>query len=251
MIRVSIIGSGNVAQHLIQVFALTTGIDVVQVYARHPEPIKSLIPSVSVVTSFSELKRVDLCIIAVSDHSIAAVSQQLPFKNQLVVHTSGSVAMDDLDDQNRKGVFYPLQTLTKSKEVDFKCIPICLEAQSAIDFKLLYSVASLLSDSIYSVNSIQRKALHLSAVVVNNFVNHLYHIGATICSDYELDFAILKPLIVETANKINTLSPQQAQTGPALRGDTETINTHLAMLKEDYQKEIYKILTKSIIDNGK
>lgn len=251
MIRVSIIGSGNVAQHLIQVFALTTGIDVVQVYARHRESINFLVPSDKIITSFSELKEVDLCIIAVSDNAIVSVSNQLPFSNQFVVHTSGSVAMDDLDDTNRKGVFYPLQTFSKLKAVDFSSLPLCLEAQTESDYKLLYTVASLLSRSIYSVDSLQRKALHLSAVFVNNFVNHLYHIGSTICSDYNLDFAILKPLIEETADKIKLLAPKQAQTGPALRGDTETINTHLGLLKEDYQKEIYKILTKSILDNGK
>ena len=97
----------------------------------------------------------------------------------------------------------------------------------------------------------QRKALHVSAVFVCNFTNHLYHIGSEICNENKIDFEILKPLILETANKIMTLSPKEAQTGPAKRQDTQTINSHLQFLTDENQKEIYKLLTKSIIDNGK
>jgi len=251
MIRVSIIGSGNVAQHLIQAFSKTTDIELVQVFARKATSVSNLISIDKITSNFSELKPVDLTIIAVTDDVIAAVSKELLFENQFVVHTSGSVSMDVIDDKNRQGVFYPLQTFSKSKEVDFKTIPICLEAQNNSDYQTLETVAKSISDVIYKVNSEQRKALHISAVFVSNFVNHLYQIGNDICIENDLSFDILKPLIQETANKILTLTPLEAQTGPAKRKDTQTINAHLNYLKDDNQKEIYKMLTKSIIDNGK
>ena len=122
MIRVSIIGSGNVAQHLIQAFSKTTDIELVQVFSRRKESVSHLIPMDKITSDFSELKSVDLTIIAVTDDAIAGVSEQLSFKNQFVAHTSGSVSIEATDRKNRQGVFYPLQTFSKSKEVDFKTI---------------------------------------------------------------------------------------------------------------------------------
>ncbi|QBZ98646.1 Rossmann-like and DUF2520 domain-containing protein [Flavobacterium sangjuense] len=251
MIRVSIIGSGNVAQHLIQVFSKVTDIELVQVFSRTKESVSHLIPIDKITSNFSELKAVDLTIIAVTDDAIASVSEQLSFQNQFVVHTSGSVSINAIDSKNRQGVFYPLQTFSKSKEVDFKIIPICLEAKNEKDFQTLETVAKSISNVIYKVDSEQRKALHIAAVFVSNFVNHLYQIGNDICIENDLSFDILKPLIQETANKILRLSPNEAQTGPAKRKDTQVINAQLNFLKNDNQKEIYKLLTKSIIDNGK
>ena len=257
MIRVSIIGSGNVAQHLIEAFncdainGVVNQIKLVQVLSRKPESVSNIISIDKIISEFNDLQTVDLIIIAVTDNAIMDVSKQLPFKNQLVVHTSGSLAMDVLDDKNRKGVFYPLQTFSKLKEVDFKTIPICLEAQNEYDYKTLEVVAKAISNSVDRINSKQRKGLHVAAVFVSNFTNHLYQIGSDICVENELSFEILKPLIQETANKILTLSPNEAQTGPAKRKDTQTINEHLLFLSDENQKEIYKLLTKSIIDNGK
>jgi predicted short-subunit dehydrogenase-like oxidoreductase (DUF2520 family) len=251
MIQVSIIGSGNVAQHLIQAFAKTTEIELVQVFSRKPELLFSLVPNHKIISDYNLLKAVDLIIIAVSDDAIAIVSAQITLKNQLVVHTSGSVSMDALNSKNRHGVFYPLQTFSVSKEIDFKLIPICLEATTRKDYQILEKVAKSISDVTYNINSEERKALHVAAVFVSNFVNHLYQIGNELCLENDLSFDILKPLITETANKIQTLSPTQAQTGPAKRNDSQTINAQLSFLSDENQKEIYKLLTKSIIDNGK
>ena len=251
MIQVSIIGSGNVAQHLIQAFSKTTEIELVQVFSRKKDPVSDLVSIDKITSNFSELKPVDLMIIAVSDGAITEVSRQLPLTNQLLAHTSGSVSMEAIDSKNRRSVFYPLQTFSKLKEVDFKTIPICLEAQNEKDFQMLETVAKSISNSVCKINSEQRKALHVAAVFVSNFVNHLYQIGNEICVKNDLSFTILKPLLLETANKIILLSPQEAQTGPAKRNDTQTINAHLTFLTDNNQKEIYKMLTKSIIDNAK
>jgi predicted short-subunit dehydrogenase-like oxidoreductase (DUF2520 family) len=251
MIRVSIIGSGNVAQHLIVAFSKTTDIELVQVFARKDAAVAHLINPDKIYTNFNDIIAADLFIIAITDDAITEVSAAIPFSNELVVHTSGSVSIEAINNKNRPGVFYPLQTFSKSKEVDFKTIPICIETKNEKDFEILEKVAKSISNTVYKINSEQRKALHIAAVFVCNFVNHLYQIGNDICIENDLPFDILKPLIQETANKILTLSPNQAQTGPANRKDIQTINAHLNFLSDDNQKEIYKMLTKSIIDNGK
>jgi predicted short-subunit dehydrogenase-like oxidoreductase (DUF2520 family) len=255
MTKVTIIGSGNVAQHLIVAFQnsqnMGTEIDLIQVFSRQKESISHLLDLNKITDDLESLEEADLYIIAVSDDAIAAVSSQLPFKNRLVVHTSGSISLNALDDDNRKGVFYPLQTFTKNKDVDFKTIPICLESENATDFQLLEKVAKMISDKVFAINSEQRKALHVAAVFVNNFTNHLYQIGSEICQENQVPFEILKPLIAETAQKIMVLSPEEAQTGPAKRNDSRTIEAHEAFLSDENHLKIYKTLTQSIQHNGK
>lgn len=251
MIKVVIIGGGNVAQHLIQAFEKSKEIDVIQVFSRQKEAVKHLIDSDKITNKFEDLVVADLYIISVSDDAIAQVSSQLPFENRLVVHTSGSVSIDALHKKNRNGIFYPLQTFSKKAKIDFNTIPICLESADTADFELLQSLAEMISEKVYKINSEQRKALHVSAVFVNNFTNHLYQIGNEICQENNVPFDILKALIQETAHKVMTLSPPEAQTGPAIRNDTKTIQTHLDFLSDENQKIIYKLLTKSIQNNGK
>jgi predicted short-subunit dehydrogenase-like oxidoreductase (DUF2520 family) len=251
MIRIVIIGSGNVAHHLLSAFAKSDTVEVIQVFARDRKNIENFSNHDQITNEFSKLAEADLYIIAVSDNAIAKVSSQLNFKNRLVVHTSGTSAIDDLNSNNRKGVFYPLQTFSKGKQVNFNSIPICIEAQKSQDYKLLETIAQSISNQIFKINSTQRKALHVSAVFVCNFVNHLYKMGNDICNENNIPFDILHPLITETAQKILSLSPAEAQTGPAIRNDTHTINAHLNFLTHPNQKEIYKLLTKSIIDHGK
>lgn len=251
MIRLSIIGSGNVAQHLIKAFSKSEAIEIVQVFSRKKETLSSLVEYEKIVTDYEALMEADLYIIAVSDNAIFEVSQQLPFQNRIVVHTSGAASLDVLDAKNRKGVFYPLQTFSKNKDLDFSVIPMCLEAENTFDFRILETAAKIISNSVFAINSEQRKALHAAAVFVNNFTNHLYQIGQEICNEHQVPFEVLKPLIKETAEKIDTLDPIDAQTGPAKRHDSTTIQAHLDFLTNENQKNIYKILTQSIQNNGK
>ena len=255
MIKVSIIGSGNVAQHLIVALqnSIINGaeIELVQVHTRQKSTVSHLLDFNKITDDWSTLAEADLYIIAVSDDAISNVSEQIPYKNKLVVHTSGGISLEALAPNNRKGVFYPLQTFSKNKVVNFKTIPICIESQNASDFQLLQKVAQSISDSVFAINSEQRKALHVGAVFVSNFSNHMYKIGNDICIENNLPFEILSPLIQETAEKITQLSPNEAQTGPAIRNDKETINAHLTFLSDENQKNIYTILTQSIQNNGK
>lgn len=251
MIKITLIGSGNVAQHLIKAFTKSEETEIVQVFSRKKESVQNLVNLDRIVTEFTDLKESDLYIISVSDNAIIEVSEQLPFKNQLVVHTSGTTSINFLHPKNRKGVFYPLQTFSKDKTVDFSIIPICLEAENPEDYTILETVARSISEAVFSISSEQRKAIHISAVFVNNFTNHLYQIGQEICEEHQIPFEILKPLIQETADKIKVLAPADAQTGPGKRHDSVTTEAHLNYLTNENQKNIYKLLTQSIQNNGK
>ncbi|MEC5167342.1 putative short-subunit dehydrogenase-like oxidoreductase (DUF2520 family) [Flavobacterium sp. PL11] len=255
MIKVVIIGSGNVAQHLIAAFENSkrdgNAVDLIQVFARKREKLVRLLDSNRITDNYAEIVEADLYIIAVSDHAIMNVVANLNFKNRLVVHTSGSFPINALNDSNRRGVFYPLQTFSKNKAVNFKLIPICLESENATDFQLLSTAAKTISESVFAINSKQRKALHVAAVFVNNFTNYMYQMGHQICQEHHVPFEILKPLIAETANKIMVLSPQESQTGPAIRNDSETLQAHQDFLSDENQLYIYKIITLAIQKNGK
>jgi len=246
MIKVVLIGSGNVASHLIKKMLNVAGIDLVQVFARNPNNLLHLLPSSKITADYQKIELADVYIISVTDNAIAEISVQLPFENRLVVHTSGSSKLSVLNDKNRKGVFYPLQTFTKGKEIDFAPIPICLEAENEADYQLLEKLGNCISQKVVRINSEQRKSLHVAAVFVCNFVNHLYEIGNEICEENNIPFEILHPLIQETADKIRELIPKEAQTGPAYRNDTKTIEKHLDFLENTEYKNLYKLLTLSI-----
>lgn len=246
MLKITVIGSGNVAQHLIKVFLQTKEVSLVQAFAREPKSLLHLLPINQITNDYMALQEADVYIISVTDNAINEVSCQLPFKNKLVVHTSGTSSLEVLDNQNRKGVFYPLQTFSKNKKVDFSSIPLCLEAENEEDFKTLEVLAKAISKKVYNISSEQRKSLHVAAVFVSNFVNHLYVIGSEICEKNNVPFEVLQPLIQEVAHKITMLSPKEAQTGPALRKDTKTIEKHIEFLKDTNYQDIYQLLTQSI-----
>lgn len=246
MLKVVIIGSGNVAQHLIKAFLNSEKIELVQAYARSHQALTHILSPDKITNALNTITEADIYIIAVSDDAIAEISSQLPFTDRFVVHTSGSVSLQQLDIKNRRGVFYPLQTFSKNKEVDFHKIPLCLESEQDNDYKILEETAKAISLLLYTIDSKQRQALHVAAVFVNNFTNHMYTIGDQICNKNGIPFDILKPLIQETADKIELLPPIEAQTGPAKRKDQQTIERHLNFLTNDTQKAIYTLLTQSI-----
>jgi predicted short-subunit dehydrogenase-like oxidoreductase (DUF2520 family) len=248
MISVVILGSGNVASQLIKAFLKIDTINLKQVYTRNQEDINTLKVSIDATNDISLLKQADITIIAVSDDAISSISSHI--KNSFVVHTSGSVDMKSLNNIGRKGVFYPLQSFSKKKKIDFKNIPICLESETNEDLQKLEELVSLLQSKSYILSSHQRKKIHVAAVFANNFSNHMYTIANEICEKYNIPFDILHPLIEETSNKIKNLTPKKAQTGPAKRNDAETIENHLNLLSQK-QQEIYLKITQSIQEYGK
>jgi len=245
MIKTVILGSGNVGSHLIKAFVSASNIELLQVYNRNLSKIESLQNKFLITNNLEEIVDADVYIIAISDDAINEFSKSLNQTNKLIVHTSGSVSIDAIENK-RSGVFYPLQSFSTNKEVDFKNIPICIETKRDNDLVLLENLATSISDQVYIIDSNQRKKMHLAAVFVNNFVNHLYEIGHQICDDNQIPFEILLPLIKETSEKIIKHNPKDVQTGPAVRNDQITIQNQMDQLNPDHAK-IYAILTQSIL----
>ncbi len=246
MIKIVILGGGNVALHLFSALKSDAGISVVQIYNRSIKKLEHLRNEIALTNNLSELVPADIYIIAVTDDAIAGVANALKDREALVVHTSGSASLEDLKPNKRRGSFYPLQTFSKEKQVDFRTIPICIEAENEADLDLLHRVASAISSQVVPISTQQRQALHVAAVFVNNFTNHLYFVGSEICEQNKLSFDLLKPLIKETAQKLEMLDPFSAQTGPARRHDISTLTRHENQLKQENHKAIYKLLSASI-----
>ena len=246
MIDVIILGFGNVGSHLCTALGESHNISINQIYNRSKFKLSPEFDHIPITTKLSEIKNADVFIIAVSDDVIDTFSSSLPLKNKLVVHTSGSVALTRISDRNRRGVLYPLQTFSKDRSVDFKDIPICIEAENPEDLKTLKKIGQELSNKVVEINSEERGRLHLAAVFVNNFVNYLYSIGQDMLAIDELPFDLLRPLIIETAKKTETLAPNDAQTGPAFRNDKKTIEKHLHLLADSPHKRLYEYLTEVI-----
>ncbi len=246
MISIVILGSGNVAKHLFDVFFGREGINILQVWGRNKAQLSYFKDRTIISDDQTKLLEADIYIIAVSDDAIPDVARTLVDKKGLVVHTSGSVPLNALDSKNRRGVFYPLQSFSKGRKIDFKSVPICIETETKGDLDLLLRLAGSISDDVREISSDQRKSLHLAAVFVNNFTNHLFQIGNEICGEHRLPFDILLPLIRETVQKLDHLNPLDAQTGPARRNDQKTMENHLHQLDNKNYKDIYALLSKSI-----
>ena len=245
MIRVVVIGAGNVAIHLSRALVGSDGIRLVQVYSRS-EPKEDLFPaSVPRTGDLGGLEEADIYVIAVRDDAIMGLGEKLAHLSGLVVHTSGTVSVDALKGVSRRGVFYPVQTFTKERELNWKEIPLVLETAEPSDMALLNSLASALSETVFQLDSVGRKKLHLAAVFANNFSNHMFRLSKEICQESELPFDLLRPLILETAGKAMSMEPERAQTGPARRRDKRVISSQEDQLDTE-KKEIYSLLSRSI-----
>lgn len=247
MISVVILGAGNVATHVFYALNKAKNITVAQWFNRDLKRIQPYKNRVSITDDFNKLVDADIYILAISDDAISKFSKQLTLNDKLVVHTSGTVGIHDLDKKHRRGVFYPLQTFSKDHHIDFKDVPICIEALEKNDLQILKDIAEAIGSTYYKINTEQRQILHLSAVYVNNFTNQLYRIAHEISDAKGINFDILKPLILETAKKVQIMSPFMAQTGPAKRNDKKTIKKHLKLIENKDHKAIYELLTNSII----
>ncbi len=246
MISIVILGTGNVAKHLFDAFLAQNDIEIIQIYGRSQNALSYFNNQVNTTTDLSKIKVADIYLVAISDDAIFEVSKFLVDTKGLIVHTSGSVPMSALPNTHRRGIFYPLQTFSANRKVNFKVIPICIEAENEKNYELLNKLASAISDKVIQIDSDQRKALHLAAVFANNFTNHIYHTAQEICIQNDVPFELLLPLINETAAKIQNFSPLDAQTGPARRNDKGTLEKHLMQLKHKKHKKIYSLLSKSI-----
>ncbi len=248
-----LIGAGNVATQLGKAFR-KKGKSIVQVLGRNQsaaEDLANQIGALAISNPDQLTSDADLYILAVPDDEIPKIAGTLNFRDQLLVHTSGSVRSDALKNaSSHYGVFYPLQTLLKSRDIDFSDIPICIEACSKDVCDALMVLAREISNDVRKIDSLQRQSIHLAAVFASNFTNHIYHMAEEILKDANVSFDIIQSLILETAKKIKHKSPKEAQTGPAVRGDLKIIEKHLELLKNNPEKkEIYKMISRLIIES--
>jgi Uncharacterized conserved protein len=250
--KVVCIGSGNVATHLAKALH-EAGFTITQIVSRTEENAKKLALSVNAewTTNPAEIKKADIYIYSVSDSALCEMISRNPRKDGLHVHTAGSMSLALFEEsKERGGVLYPLQTFSKEKAVDFKDIPLFIEATNADDLGILRELSTRLSHKVYEACSAQRQQLHLAAVFACNFTNHLYSIAESVLQEADIPFEVLRPLIQETIDKTATLSPREGQTGPAVRKDFNVMEKHLDKLTDHPQwQEIYRLLSESIINS--
>lgn len=243
--QIVIIGSGNVAFHLAKAFT-EAQIPISQIFGRNTTDLQKISEQFSIPFSTETLAEADLYIISVSDSSIAEVSSLIKNENALVAHTSGSVSREALNGNYRKSVFYPLQTFSKSKNLDYSKIPFFIDTENENDEDILKNLASKISKNVMLANDEKRKYIHLTAVFACNFVNHLYARAKEISDSQGIPFAYFLPLIDETTQKIHELEPKLAQTGPAIRNDEKVLKLHESLLTDEEKLKIYKTLNESI-----
>lgn len=226
--RTVLIGRGNVASHLGEALQ-KAGHQLISVGGRNRTQ--------SIPTD------ADLYVIAVTDSAIASVAAEIGEVKGVVVHTAGSVPMSVLPQQNR-GVLYPLQTFTKGRPVDMQSVPLFIESDG--DLVFLREVAQGISNNVKEMDSERRRYLHLAAVFCCNFTNHMYRLTEKMLSRHDIPFSVMLPLIDETASKVHSLSPGQAQTGPAVRWNQEVMAAQIELLERDDLRQLYQIISQSI-----
>jgi len=239
-----IIGSGNVAYHLAKAF-IQNGISLAQIFGRNEKELQKISSELNISYSTENLQDADLYIICVSDNSVDDVSKIIAKKDCLVAHTSGSLPKEILIGEYRKSSFYPLQTFSKTKNLDYKKIPFFIETENEEDQRILTDLASKISDNVMESTHEKRKYIHLTAVFACNFVNHLFARAKEISDAQEIPFDYFLPLINETVQKISEIEPKSAQTGPAVRNDKRILELHEQLLKDE-SLEIYKTMNHSI-----
>lgn len=254
-IKVSFIGSGNLAWHLAPALD-NADFAVQEVYSRNPAHAAALVErlyeaDVKATLDFSTSTS-KVFFIATTDEAIEEVVQEIILPDEaILLHTSGSQPLTILGyaATQHLGVFYPLQTFSKDKKVDFRDIPIFIESADPYTDKVLRSMGSALSGNIIPISSYDRRALHVAAVFASNFTNHMLLIAQDIMREHSLSYDWLKPLIAEMINKSLSIGPENAQTGPARRGDLEILDKHVEFLQDDIRvSEIYRIISQHIID---
>lgn len=250
---IAILGAGRVG-HQLGAALQKSGLEITGVYGRLPEKAKRLADKLGtrIINDPSALIKADLVILSVSDDAIGQVARSIHEKTKaMVVHTSGAVPMSVIPSYLRRGVFYPLQSFSYDKKIIWENVPFCIEAEHDEDANALGLLAERLTRKVHLLNSAQRKSLHIAAVFANNFGNLMFEISEELLDKAGIDRKILHPLILETANKVLMQSASESQTGPASRGDLETIRSHQQVLGENnVYRHIYDLLTREIYNRN-
>ncbi|MDR0743024.1 MAG: DUF2520 domain-containing protein [Tannerella sp.] len=249
ILKVIFIGAGNVAARM-SLSMKDAGFSILQVFSRTEENARMLGKQLTCdfITETSQIRTdADIYIFSIKDDILPNIIAEIPVNNGIWAHTAGSVPIDVFEGYaERYGVIYPLQTLSKNRYTDFRKIPLFVEGNAEASEKEIRIIAEKISENVYLMTSEKRRYLHLAAVFACNFSNHMYRIATQILEEQDIDRQVLQPLIDETANKLYTMSPDKAQTGPAIRYDRNIINRHLALLKDPDIRNIYESISKNI-----
>ena len=249
--RIVIIGSGNLATNL-SLALKDAGQEIVQIFSRTEAHAKELADKVGCPYTSSLdaiLSDADVYILSVKDDALLRLIPTIcdSRKNGLFLHTAGSVPMNLFEGSaSQYGVLYPMQTFSKNRRVDFREIPCFIEASSAQTLAVVRSLAERISDHVVECDSEKRKKMHLAAVLACNLTNHCYRLAECVLEAEQIDFSLFLPLIEETARKVKTLSPKEAQTGPMVRYDQGVMRMQMEMLPDDRTREIYRLMAESI-----
>jgi predicted short-subunit dehydrogenase-like oxidoreductase (DUF2520 family) len=243
--KIVILGSGNVAHHLTKAFT-EKNISIAQIFGRNEADLQAISQKFLIPFSTKEIEDADLYIIAVNDDAVSNLSKKIVKENCLVSHTSGSLPKEILNGNFRKASFYPLQTFSKSKDLDYSEIPFFVEAENSDDFETLKNLALKISKNVMKSDHEKRKYIHLTAVFACNFVNHLYARAKEISDSQAIPFQYFFPLIKETTSKIEKIEPKLAQTGPAIRNDEKILQLHKDLIKDEEHLKIYQMMNESI-----
>ncbi len=253
-LKIGFAGSGNLAWHLGPALE-NAGHQVTAVWNRTPGNAKPFIGRLyqAELLHQPEFTDADLVIIAVKDDAIEHVARELILPEHCIVaHTSGSVSLSKLGylPTSQTAVFYPLQTFSRSKKIDFSRLPIFIESEDAATEKQLIRLAKTISKNVMTITAKRRAYLHVSAVIACNLTNHLHTLSKKIAEDQKIKFEWLYPLIIETVEKSLSMGPEKSQTGPAIRRDAETLDKHMSLL-ENYPdiQEIYRVITENILSH--
>uniref|UniRef100_UPI0040575332 Rossmann-like and DUF2520 domain-containing protein n=1 Tax=Alistipes sp. TaxID=1872444 RepID=UPI0040575332 len=252
--KVVVVGSGNVAESLAQAIAEAEGLELVQLFARNEERGRKVAELAHTKWSNTSLAEADLYLISVSDNAVdwCAKSLHIP-KNAVVAHTAGCCSIDTLAPHTHRAVFYPFQTFSVGRKVDFAKGYIFLEGATDHALQTVREAAHRLTSKVELADSARRAVIHLSGVFACNFANAMYANAAEVLASAGLPFDIVAPVIAETAQKaIEILNPAATQTGPARRGDTQTLDRHRAMLTDKPRtQEIYDKISEDICERTK
>lgn len=252
-----IIGSGNLASHIIDVF-LDSNIRIIQVYSRSNriELKKKYDKEIEIIDKIEDINTTaNIYFTIVKDDAIPLIVKQWPFKlksNQTIVHCSGSVSIDVFNSISiNNAVFWPIQSIRENAVVHWKETPICISANNVSTLNTIKHLAMIISDRVEVVTEEQRIKLHLTAVILNNFSNHLFHLADQFLELNNLKLDLFIPILQETVDKLKVNKPIDLQTGPAVRNDISTLNKHIKLLEDNKDlQHIYKVLSESIIKSN-
>ena len=248
---ITIIGSGNVGNHLFKIFK-EKKIHVSAIWSRTLANAESINKEIATDNLDFSKSKSNIFIVTVTDDAIKSLIEKLKIpKDAILVHTSGSVEMEVLKSKSSDhGIFYPLQTFSKNREIDFSEVPLLIESSNQETFKELKILALMISKNVNEFNSEKRRQIHLAAVFASNFTNKLLGITKEILEEKNLDFKLLEPLVKETIKKSFELTPNKSQTGPAIRKDNKTIAKHMAMLGDNSEtQKLYKLISEMIMED--